>query len=326
MNTAGDAGLGLLCYCLRLSGIDRTKLMSQLAQVGWDHLFETADSERLGSALVQAICNRELAPPIPAVTLPDGRLTAPAALAQRWDDHVHRRATLLERLDELARALNEAGIIPVVLKGGRSLCTGGPEWRSLRDLDLLVPGAAVRAQKVARAIGYREGSAPISRLFHHHQQELYRNDLPGWIEIHQRAGLSRVEQFLGSAELARAAAEIVLPGGGRVGILPIHLHVLHSMLHHHIGHDGVRLKAISPKGLFEFAAELASFTADERRSLIEKSVGTPACSPSSSSGAPPRQTSTDSPLNRRCNHLPIRATGGAECATARRLPAAHGRS
>jgi len=264
----------LLCDCIRLDANEThsDSLRQRIAVIGWERLFDYADEVRLGSVLVRAVARLGLAPAIPAITLPDGRMTITRGLAQREVDHMARRGVLTERLAEIAAALNAAGISPVVLKGGRSLVAGGPDWRYLRDLDLLVePSRAAEAQDIVLSMGYRPDGAPRPRLVHHHLHELYRHDLPGWVEIHRRGGPSRVEQFLSTREMLDRA--VVADAGLRV--LPAHLSVLHGMIHHHVGHRAVKHAAIAPKGLFEFAAEMSSLGADERDALMVRAASHP---------------------------------------------------
>jgi len=257
----------LLYDCIRLDAgaADADELKRRIAEVGWEALLAEAEWPRLTSVLVRAITRLGLAPPIPAMTLPDGRMTITKLLAEREADHLGRRSAMRDRLNEIEAVFEREGISAVVLKGGRSVVTGAPDWRSLRDLDLLVPPQlAQKAQETLVGMGYRQSGDPRPRLVHHHLHELYRDDMPGWIEIHRRAGQSRVEALIPTGELLAAAT------GGRIGVLPQHLHVLYGMVHHHIGHRAVKRAAISAKGLYEFAAEIAALSDDEGAALLER--------------------------------------------------------
>lgn len=270
--------LDLLCACLRFDARpeNSSDLRDRFAAIGWERMLAFADSRHLGSVLVRGVRRLAIAPNVPPVTLPDGRLTITKALQQREADHVARRAVLAERLAEIVQAVNKAGIVPVALKGGASIVTGQPDWRYLRDLDLLVLSQrAAEAQQIVQSLGYRPASQPRSRVVHHHLHELYRDDMPGWIEIHRRAGLSRVEQFLPTAELMRAA--VSAPGARVTGIrvLPVHLHVLHGIIHHHIGHRAVKRAEIDPKGLYEFAAVVADMCDEGRQAMVERAARHP---------------------------------------------------
>jgi len=266
----------LLVACLRLDGAgEDRRLADRIAALGWEPLLAYADELRLGSVLVRAATRRRLAPSVPALTLPDGRMTITKALAQRDADHLARRQAMRQRLDEIVSALLREAIVPVALKGGRSIVTGAPDWRHLRDLDLLVaPAEAQRAQDIVLRLGYRPAGEPRPRLVHHHLHELFRADMPGWIEIHRRGGPSRVEQFLPSAELLGAAID---PTQGQAGpmVLPDHLHVLHGIIHHHVGHRAVKHATIELKALYEFAAAVIDMNEGRRRQLVERAAQHP---------------------------------------------------
>ncbi len=268
----------LLCACIRFdaSEAEASWLRAQIPQAGWENLLEYAATLRLDSVLVRAAARLRLAPPIPAMTLPDGRVTITEALRLHGASHSERRRVLLQRLIEIAAALNGDGIVPLVLKGGRSLVVGRPDWRMLRDIDLLVePRRAGRAQDLVRALGYRGADTPHARLAHHHLEELYRDDLPGWIEIHRRGGLSRVEQFLPTRELLGAAESVTLEPGVRLAILPPHLDLLYGVIHYHIGHRGMNRAEIEPKGLYEFGAAVLALSEAERRALLDRAALNP---------------------------------------------------
>jgi hypothetical protein len=272
------ARLDILGQCLRLNSTIEApaSLRDEIVALGWDALLGLADELRLTSALTAAIEAKGLAPAIPKLTLPDGRMTITAALAKRGEDHLRSREAFCSRCDELVMALNAAQIEPILIKGGRSLWLGTPAWRSLRDIDLLVPGReAVSAQAIALSLGYEAGSEPEERKGWHHFDNLFRPDMPGWIEIHRRGGVPRAEQFISTVELVASATAVALPGRGTARVLPAHLHILHSMVHHHIGHRGDRYGLIDLKGLFEFAAECAELGPDERTLLMARAARHP---------------------------------------------------
>lgn len=267
----------LLCNCIRFDAPieDANQLTAQISRVGWESFLQYAVALRLDSVLVRAVARLRLGPPIPALTLPDGRVTVTKVLAQHNANHIERRSVLLDRLVEIVAALNGEGIVPVVLKGGRSLVVGQPDWRQLRDIDLLVePRVAAKAQNLLRGLGYNGAERPRSRLVHHHLEELYRENMPGWIEIHRRGGPSRVEQFLPTEELL-SSAEPVVVANARLGILPPHLDVLHGMIHHHVGHRAVKRAEINTKGLYEFGAGIMALSEQERQALVDRAARHP---------------------------------------------------
>ena len=221
-SNAGSA-VADLCLCLAASLEPETSggLRRRLMGGAWAEVVETALGLRLDSALAWAAEQRRLFAGIPAGLRPDRRETAPAVLERVWTEHLAKRRAMLARLEELVAALNAAGIIPLLLKGARSLWTGAPEWRSLRDLDLLVYGDAERAQAIALANGYKcsdSGEGRHPRSFYH-ADNLYRDDLPGWVEVHRLAGSTRSEILLGSRELVGVATPMSR-GGAMALVLP----------------------------------------------------------------------------------------------------------
>jgi hypothetical protein len=260
-----DAGTlaSLLGRCLSLRPDDREAgaLRSDL-RAHWDRFLGWCDDLRLTPAVAERILRRNLAPP-----------GAEPALAASVAANIRRRKAMAGRLDELVLAFNRAGIEPILIKGAISLMAGGPGWRTLRDIDLVVPPPDTeRAQAVAEGIGYRVSPTAGKRgaRSRHHMPELFRDDLPGWIEIHAHAGNYNAEPFLPVGELAGSSAPAAMPGGGRVRIPPPHLAVLHALIHHHVGHSADRHGRLDLKGLYEFAAGVLDLAPVEREALVAR--------------------------------------------------------
>jgi len=252
-----------LCTCLSLAD-NAADVEVEARQAGWAAIVESAVQLRLGPALVSRLRDKGAVPPIPAVTLPNGLLTITASLDGIWRDHLHRRKVMAEWLAELVGALNAVGIEPILMKGARSLASGQPAWRSMRDLDLLVPGdAAERAQGIALSLGYQRSTGATEKAGKHHFQPLFRDDLPGWLEIHRKAAPYRAEGFVPTSLLASTSVPITL-GEARARAFDGPGHTLHAIVHHHVGHRGDKGGGIDLKGLFEFAADAMAMNDDER--------------------------------------------------------------
>jgi hypothetical protein len=263
----------VLAACLSLKPPGTEELAERIAATGWERLLTAADERRLGNVLAAQLEQLGLVPQVPALVLPDGRLTVPAALERRRREHVDARSRQRERLLELVGVLNGHGIVPMLLKGARSLWLEDQRWRSMRDLDLLISDERVKlAQATAKQLGYFEREA--APRGHHHMPNLYRDDLPGWLEFHDRAGVPRVEALLGTRELW-AAADVAEGMAGQVRLPPPGFHILHAMLHHHIGHRGDKGTGISLKGLYEFAQETAGLGEIERIRMIRRAARHP---------------------------------------------------
>ena len=169
-------------------------------------------------------------------------------------------------LSRFSRAPQSRGIEPIVIKGAQSLLTGDPPWRYLRDFDLLIPDQADEAQAVLVAMGFSVPEQEAERRRRHHLPPLVRNDFPG---LHRNPSASRqpiCPQPAADPELA-ARSELRVQGKLRYRLLPQPLHVLYSLVHHHIGHAGDARGTISLKGLYEFAWEVERMTAAERQAL-----------------------------------------------------------
>lgn len=253
--------------CLSLSD-DAATVARKVGAVGWEAVLATAEELRLAPAVVARLRDKQAVPGVPAVTLPSGVSTVTARIAHIWQSHLDRRRQLETGLVELVAALNRVGLEPVLLKGARSLATGAPAWRSMRDLDLLLFGrGAMRAHEVALGLGYRPAAASTEKAGKHHFQPLFRDDFPGWIEVHQKAASHRAEGLLPTRPLERMTAEVRFAGVS-ARILSAPAHTLHAVIHHHVGHRGDKSGCIDRKGLFEFCADMLAMSETEREEML----------------------------------------------------------
>ena len=259
-----------LCRCLSFAPTQAATaaLRQRLAAGGWAAVLEAAKTRWLQGALAEAVRARGLVAGIPALTLPDGRVSISKGIADAEAHHLELRRGKQERLAELVLILNGAGMEPILLKGARSLWTGTPTWRAMGDLDLLVPGRAREAQQLALAAGYApDPSYDTHPEIWHHELNLYRADLPGWLEFHDRGAMYRADMLLPTPFLAAQSVAITGPGGGVARVLPAHIDLLYCMLHHHISHRGDKFGFMRVKGLYEFAGALAALDAEGRAAL-----------------------------------------------------------
>lgn len=254
---------------------DSVAVNRKVGAIGWEPVLAVAQELRLASAVVARLQDKHAVPDIPPIVLPSGASTITAQFQRIWRDHLERRRQLQASLQELVGAMNRIGLEPVLLKGARSLATGQPGWRSMRDLDLLLFGPdAKRAHEVALALGYRPDPASTEKAGKHHYQPLFRDDLPGWIEIHQKAATHRAEGLLPTQMLKTMTAGVTI-GDASARILTLPAHTLHAVIHHHVGHRGDKNGGIDLKGLFEFSADLMSASQAERHELLALAAGHP---------------------------------------------------
>jgi hypothetical protein len=250
---------------------DAPKLGADIARIGADRLFDLANTLRLTPALASALHENALFAGVPPIALPDGRRTIAKTIADELATHDERRACLTARLSEVVAACNAVGVEPLLIKGARSLWLGGPRWRAMLDLDLLAAGPQADAiQQGLRAIGYGDPPGLRERPNRHHLAPLARRDAHCTVEVHRRGGNRYAEPLLPTAELEAVADASRHDDGGRARILPAPFHVLHSLVHHHVGHSADARGLVDLKGLYEFAADVAQLGPEERRTLLDR--------------------------------------------------------
>jgi hypothetical protein len=258
-----------LCRCLALVQTpDETFELRQRLNAGaWDGVVAAANTRLLLPALAVEADRKHLTAGIPALRSADGRTTITLALAEEVKRHRSVRTAMLDRLIELAGLLNASGMEPLLLKGARSLWTGEPAWRTMGDLDILTLGRAAEAQAIAIRAGYAPAAGYEQLDDWHHEINLYRDDLPGWLEFHNRAAMHRADILLSTESLV---AQSLRDGrhGVVVRILPPHTDLLYCVVHHHVSHRGDKYGTMSVKGLYEFASAFAALREDERQNLV----------------------------------------------------------
>jgi hypothetical protein len=192
--------------------------------------------------------------PALAAAMKDLALTEPETELGGFLEAVH--AANLERnsafCDELATAvgiLNAAGIEPGLLKGAIRLADGVyPDygWRVLRDLDLLVPTAAiVDALRALQEAGY-VSCGP--------DKELWREGGVCQIDLHRELfPVPREQRLLRGAEVLDGA-RLVEFAGRRVRIPSVEHQLVHLVGHSQIRHLGHALGRIGLRDRLEMAA------------------------------------------------------------------------
>jgi Uncharacterised nucleotidyltransferase len=174
-----------------------------------------------------------------------------------------RNEELLEELHHAARLLNEAGIVPLPLKGAAALATDlypDPGMRFMWDLDLLVPEEKIGAAVSALRHGGYAVSGDVRRFlspevwFHRkHYPPLVRTGSPASIELHRRL-LSR-DAILEPGSLWRDAEPAAcggLPGVSLKLLSPIH-QAIHCFAHSELEHQYHALFRIDLRQLLHFS-------------------------------------------------------------------------
>jgi hypothetical protein len=143
----------------------------------------------------------------------------------------------------------------------------------MRDFDLLVAGpAAAEANALLKAQGLAPLPEARERPSRHHLDLLFRDDMPGWIEIHRRGGNPYAEPFLPTREIVAASLPQTCEGA-RAFVLPDAWHLWHGLVHHHFGHSGFARGTVDLKGLYEFSSAYHIMTRDERAALRSLAAG-----------------------------------------------------
>ena len=160
-----------------------------------------------------------------------------AYLALLYEGNRDRNGTIRRQVLELAGALCDVGVKPLLLKGALALFLGhyqDPGARMIGDVDILVQErAADRVFCVLRDLGYR--AATLYPSGHHAYADFMRSNDPGAVDLHFE--LIDARYILPAEEIWRRARDL------RVGNLELCVPsptdcVLHNLLHaqtHYLG-------------------------------------------------------------------------------------------
>jgi hypothetical protein len=226
-------------------------LRTQSLPAGWVPVLALANEHLLTPALWTALRTSPLRP-----RLPDEVADYLQALHRLNGE---RNRTIRAQLGELVGALNDAAIVPVLLKGAATLFAGpyaDNGTRMMRDIDLLVP-APVRDRAIAvlRRTGY-----VLARGYgeaHHAFGDFARAGDPAAVDLHVE--LVDPRHLLRAAEV-RSRGTVHDPAGMRFIVPSPTDRVLHNFLHgqlHHLGHYYRGEMPVSQ--LYEFSALTRAF-------------------------------------------------------------------
>jgi hypothetical protein len=202
--------------------------------IDWAGLLALANEHLVTPALYVALRN--------AVRLGDLPEEVREYLGFLYAENRTRNETLRAQAVELARALNQAGIEPMLLKGAQALFPGhaasawaaDPGFRMMRDLDFQIPrDQADIALRVLLQLGYDE----IARYpaGHHAYGDFARPHDPGAVDLHFE--LIDASYLLPAANL-RTRASVMEYDGARFLVPAPSDGLLHILLHAQIHHLG----------------------------------------------------------------------------------------
>ena len=190
--------------------------------VDWNDVLALAADLLVEPALWPAVCR--------------SRVDVPAAIVEQLREqnlaNTARNLRLRRALMEAVKALNEAGVVPLLIKGAAKLVDGTPSAageRFMIDLDLVVPDDAVAVAGDALArLGYE---ADRSKPFlHPHEVPFDRHGSPGPIELHVELGSPPIPSVLPVTQAWEESSELSV-GEARARVLSPTHQVLHNILH-----------------------------------------------------------------------------------------------
>lgn len=246
---------------------DRDRLVFLASCLGFDGSAATAAAlHRMVRAAdfpwreIVAFANRELLAPTLWVRLRDRNLVdalpRDVALYLRRTHAVNsvRNDRLRSELVKVARALNEHGIEPVLLKGAVDLLVSryrDPGARILRDLDLFVPKADLeRAVAALKELGYREAPRDAGRFVTYYV-ELIRPDAMACLDL--QWFISAQRDVLPPEDAYRDSVAGAVAGARFRTLSPAH-QIVHNVLHSELQDRGADSGFVWLRQLHDLAA------------------------------------------------------------------------
>jgi Uncharacterised nucleotidyltransferase len=228
----------------RLQGCEAsTELQAVLRSPGvdWERVVGLASAHRVLPAFSAALRNLDL------IGLLDEELGA--FLQAVHAANLERNAELRDELILVAKILNRVEIEPVLLKGAIRLLDGlypDDGWRTLRDLDLLVPEAMLA--EAIRAFG-EAGYEPCAL-----HNEVRRKEGACQIDLHREALSGSTQLRLLKAEDILIRSTSFVLEDGKVRIPSIEDQIVHLIGHGQIRHRGHAMGKIGLADRLEVAA------------------------------------------------------------------------
>ena len=241
-------------------------------QFNWAVLVPFAAGQDLLAPLVWTLKSKHLMLPTPKGLAPDRRASF---ITTRLDDafatHQAHHQDLRLQLQACITALNQAGIIPLALKGAQYLLDSGNGWctaRSMRDIDLLIrPQQAQTAMDALRGVGYVADEP--SGLQSQHLPELRLAGRLGTVELHTEALAPAGRRFMPTNFIWQHAISQTTAAGTAM-VLPPAWQALHAMLHHQASDDGYNQRILALKPLWEFICLTRSLSTPDWEMLSEQ--------------------------------------------------------
>jgi len=239
--------LFVLCRCLSSDGSEPAAggLRRDIATLADRRLlYHLAEQEHVTPLLYRSLERSELLDLIPAE---ERRL-----LRARYHYNVLRNEQLRRFAVELTGALNEAGITPILLKGGVTLFDdrhGDPATRVMADLDMLVPRE--RYSAAMDTVGGMGLTATIEDYdWTFSSSPMKRPHDVGPVELHYYIGEQR--DVLPPDPAWRDAVPLDAGGRDLLALSPTH-RIVHNLLHSEVQDRGHALRLLRLRQLHELA-------------------------------------------------------------------------
>jgi len=127
------------------------------------------------------------------------------------------------------------------------------------------------AQSALRSLGFDTHASAGSTHTSQHLAPLYRDGLPGWLELHIATASRRGSDRLPSRELEQLSIRSERDGLS-VRLLPAAYDVLHGLAHNHFSHRSSSLGTVNLKGLYEFAAAVNAAKASDHEQIHDRAT------------------------------------------------------
>jgi Uncharacterised nucleotidyltransferase len=184
--------------CRRLGEVPPRTRCASPEPVGWDFVVALATELSVTPWLWRAVCDQLKSVPESVAT----------ELREQHNANTIRNLRLRHQLTDAVRALNSAGVVPLLLKGASQLVDGTLDQlgdREMADLDLLIHPQMPAAEAALAALGYR---AYRELPWVEFELPFIDGRAAGPIDLHCATGDAVTSSILPLAELSRCSREL----------------------------------------------------------------------------------------------------------------------
>ena len=246
-----------LCECL--SGGDSGAVLNGRSPAELDEIWRIAEAENVLATLYVSLADRV-----------DGvDETWLARLRRRYQHNTVRNLQIRRQTIDLAKILNDAAIVPMVLKGGLALfgeIYDDPGAREMADVDLLVrEGDFRRSVSLMKKNDFRAQMPGQSWTFQANPMAR-PHDLAA-VEIHRYVGEQRC--FLPVDEVWRRGTEIDVEGARIALPHPTH-RIAHNIFHSEVQDRGYALRLLRVRQLYDLARMMSQTRGADWAEVIDR--------------------------------------------------------